>query len=101
MPTPSGVSSPFPTMSRGEGGEDIPLSGVGLQHRRRLLLLLLHLNGEAGDDDDDDDDDEAGDDDDDDDDDEPHGWLGLRLDVCGLGGVCSSELLRKLLIRIT
>ena len=87
-------------MSRGEGCEDIPLSGVGLQHRGRLLLLLLHLNnGEAGllllhNDD------EAGDDDDDDDD-EPYGWLGLRLDVCGLGGVCSSELLRKLLIRIT
>ena len=96
MPTPSGVSSPFPTMSRGEGGEDIPLSGVGLQHRRRLLLLL-HLK--AGDDDDDDDDDEAGDDDDGDD--EPHSGLGLRLDVCGLGGVCSSELLRKLLISIT
>ena len=84
-------------MSRGEGGEDIPLSGVGLQHRGGLLLLL-HLNGEA---------DllllhnhhEAGDDDDDDDD--PHGGVGIRLDVGRLGGVCSCELLRKLLLRRT
>ena len=94
-------------MSRGEGGEDIPLSGVGLQHRGGLPLLLLHLhNGEAGllllhhhheagdDDDDDDDDDE-------DDDDEPHGWVGRGLDVGRLGGLCSCELLRKLLLRRT
>ena len=86
-------------MSRGEGSEDIPLSGVGLQHRGGLPLLLLHLhNGEAGlfllnshD--------EAVDDDDDEDD--PHGWVGIRLDVGRLGGVCSCELLRKLLLRRT
>ena len=86
-------------MSRGEGGEDIPLSGVGLQHRGGLLLLLHLHNGAAGllllhhyh---------EAGDDNDDDDD-EPHGWVGRRLDVGRLGVFCSCELLRKLLLRRT